>query len=58
VQQKETNNMGKYQPNYKVHKNELGQKEDQPKDPLMGVNRRLNNKQIALMKVMIKKKEL
>jgi hypothetical protein len=47
--------MGKDQPNYKVHINELGEKKDQPKDPLMGVNGRLNKKQIAL-RVMIKKK--
>lgn len=39
-----------------MHVSELGQKKDQPKDPLMSVNGRLNNKQIALKEVMIKKK--
>jgi hypothetical protein len=49
--------MRKDQPNYKVHINALGQKDDQPKDPLMGVSGRLNNKHIALRRVMITKKK-
>ncbi len=39
---------GKCQLNYKRYKNELGQKEDCPKDPLVGANGGLNNKQITL----------
>ncbi len=34
LQRKVTNKMGKGQPNYEVHKNDLKQKEDHPKDPL------------------------
>jgi hypothetical protein len=36
MQWKGTNKMGKKQPNYEMHVNELGQKKDHPKDPFIG----------------------
>jgi len=44
----------KGQPNYERHKNELGQKENYLKDPLMGANGGLNNKQNAFKGVVTK----
>jgi hypothetical protein len=43
----------KCQLNYKRHKIEPGQKEDYPKDPLIGPNGGLNNKQITLKGLVI-----
>jgi hypothetical protein len=48
--------MGKSQSNYEGCKNKLGQKEDHPKDPLMGDNGRLNNKKVTLKGMVNKEK--
>ncbi len=47
LQQKKTNKMRKGQSSYERCKNKLRQKENHPKNPLMGANGRLNNKKVA-----------
>jgi len=44
----------KGQPNYRRHKNELGQKEEYLKDPLPGAIGGLNNKQLVFKGVVTK----
>ncbi len=51
-----TKKMGKWQPNYEVRENEQAKKKTTQRIPLTNINGGLNNRQIVLSGMMIKKK--